>query len=77
LVAIDAVQVRFFEDASGVAQIFNLLYRRPSACRARVIKCAGDSKLIPGQPPADYKSATQHIENLRYLLRQGRKLRRM
>src|SRR6266581_3586442 len=45
-----------------VAQIFNLLYRRIAFCRASANNRARSAF---GQP-ADYKSAIQQIENLRY-----------
>jgi hypothetical protein len=54
----------------AVTQIFNLLYRRFSTCWPSDFKRANDSDMIYGGPAADYKSAIQEIENLRYDLRQ-------
>jgi len=62
----------FFDLASGVAQIFNLLYRRLGACWPHDLEGSVDSAATFVRTPADYKSAIQQIENLRYVsLRDG------
>jgi hypothetical protein len=55
-----------FSRSSSVAQIFNLLYRKLAACWPHDLQCSGDSAAIAVRTPADYKSAMQQIEHLRY-----------